>query len=109
VKVLLTIVQDTDAPKLQKALIEGGFSSTKLASTGGFLRAGNTTFIIGVDDHKVAEVKEIVGKTCQERIQMMNAGPTISNLEDAYLSQPLEVKVGGAIIFVVNVEEFSKL
>jgi uncharacterized protein YaaQ len=39
----------------------------------------------------------------------MNAGPTISNLEDAYLSQPLEVKVGGAIIFVVNVEEFSKL
>ncbi len=108
-KLLLTIVQDADGIKLQKALIENGFRATKLATTGGFLRAGNTTFLIGVDDAQVARVKEIVAKTCQERTQMMAAGPSISSLEDAYMSQPLEVTVGGAIIFVLNVEEFTKL
>ncbi|MER3557036.1 MAG: hypothetical protein C4302_03585, partial [Thermus sp.] len=47
-KLILAIVQDTDAPGLTKALLEKGFQSTKLASTGGFLREGNTTLLIGV-------------------------------------------------------------
>jgi uncharacterized protein YaaQ len=108
-KLLLTIVQDADAGKLQKALIDQGFDSTKLASTGGFLREGNTTLIIGVDDHRLERVKAIIEETCRERTKMMKPNIAISDLQEVYAAQPMEVTVGGAVVFVVNVEEFLRL
>jgi uncharacterized protein YaaQ len=108
-KLLLTIVQDADANKLQKALIENGFDSTKLASTGGFLREGNTTLIIGVDDHRLARVRAIIEETCRERTKMMKPNIAISDLQEVYSVQPMEVSVGGAVVFVVDVEQFWRL
>src|SRR5690625_6716976 len=66
-KLLLTIVQDADAGRLQQGLSSEGFQSTKLASTGGFLREGNTTFIIGIEEKDVPRVMEIIHETCRER------------------------------------------
>ena len=63
-KLVIAIVQDTDAPGLTKALLERGFQSTKLASTGGFLREGNTTLLIGLEDEKVPEVLELIKEKC---------------------------------------------
>lgn len=108
-KLILAIVQDADAARLQEALRERGFQSTKLASTGGFLREGNTTVLIGVDDHKVEQVKDILHATCRERTKVVTAGSPIHALEGVFASQPMEVPVGGAIVFVINTDEFVRL
>jgi len=108
-KLILAIVQDADATRLQEALAEQGFQSTKLASTGGFLREGNTTVLIGVDGHKVPQVKEIIHATCRERNKVVTAGSPIHALEGVFASQPMEVPVGGAIVFVISTEEFVRL
>src|SRR5690606_34333939 len=90
-------------------LRERGFQSTKLASTGGFLREGNTTVLIGVEDHKVEDVKAILHATCRERTKVVTAGSPIHALEGVFASQPMEGPVGGSSVFVINAEEFVRL
>ena len=63
-KLVIAIVQDEDASRLVNQLMKNGFGVTKLATTGGFLRAGNTTLLIGVDDDKLSSVMEIIEKVC---------------------------------------------
>lgn len=109
VKLLLTIVQDADATRLQDALSGAGLQSTKLASTGAFLREGNTTFLIGVEDPQVERVKGIIHDTCRERSKVVSTGAPIHALEGVFASQPMEVPVGGAIVFVLAVDEFVRL
>ena len=108
-KLLLTIVQDADAGKLEHVLRERGFQSTKLASTGGFLREGNTTLLIGVGDEDVAVVEEIIHANCRERTKVVTAGSPLHAVEGAFASQPMEVPVGGAIVFVLSTDEFVRL
>jgi uncharacterized protein YaaQ len=108
-KLLLTIVQDADATKLEAALREHGHQSTKLASTGGFLREGNTTLIMGVEDGDLAKVQEIIHSNCRERTKVVTAGSPLHAVEGAFASQPMEVPVGGAIVFVLQVESFHRL
>ena len=64
-KLVLAIVQDKDADTLAKEFIQNDVRATKLATSGGFLRAGNTTFIVGIEDDRVNEVLEII-KICEE-------------------------------------------
>ena len=109
VKLLLTIVQDADVGKLEQALREHGHQSTKLASTGGFLREGNTTLLIGVEDRDVPSVKEVIHANCRERTKVVTAGSPLHAVEGAFASQPMEVPVGGAIVFVLAVESFDRL
>ena len=61
-KLIVAIVQDEDAGRLVSALMDKGFGVTKLATTGGFLRAGNTTLISGVQDEKLEEALGIIEK-----------------------------------------------
>lgn len=107
-KMMVIIVQDTDANKLQSALVEASFQATKLSSTGGFLRQGNTTFLIGAENENVEQVKSIVKKTCKERtkpqpINSLGASP------EPYFGQIIDVSVGGAVVFVLNVESFERV
>ncbi len=108
-KLIVTIVQDADAGKLQNALSERGFRSTKLASSGGFLREGNTTFIVGVEDHEVDRVKSVIHDVCRERNKMLRPLPHMSEMGPVMPNEPIEVIVGGATVFVLNVDEFAKL
>lgn len=108
-KLLLTIVQDADASRLQGLLIEHGYQSTKLASTGGFLREGNTTLIIGVESAEVETVKELIHNTCRQRTRVVPAVNPVYAPEGYFTGQAMEVPVGGAIVFVLGVEEFVRL
>lgn len=108
-KLILTIVQDADAAKLQNALSERGLRSTKLASTGGFLREGNTTFLLGVEDHEVTMVKSIIHDVCRERSKLLRPLPHMSEMGPVMPNEPIEVTVGGATVFVLDIEEFAKL
>jgi uncharacterized protein YaaQ len=105
-KLILAVVQDQDSQRLMNALIKYKFRSTKLASTGGFLKSGNTTFIIGTEDDRVDEVLEVIQKSCQSRSQMVAPAPPISGNVDSYIPYPVDVKVGGATVFVLPIEQF---
>lgn len=106
-KLLVAVVQDKDSTRLSNALVQEGIRATKLASTGGFLKAGNTTFLIGVDDEKVEEVMQIIRSNCRVRDQMVTPVSPVSGSTDSYVPFPVEVQVGGAAVFVIPVDRFE--
>jgi len=106
VKLIIAVVQDQDSHKLMNALVRENFRATKLASTGGFLRVGNTTFLIGVEDERVEEVLEIIRKNCESREQLISPLPPLGGHAESYVPYPVEVQVGGATVFVLPVEAF---
>ncbi|MBQ8201091.1 MAG: cyclic-di-AMP receptor [Clostridia bacterium] len=110
-KLIVAIVQDEDASRLVNQLMKEGFGVTKLATTGGFLRAGNTTLLVGVDDEKLQSVMDIIEHVCKSRKQIASAPTSMSHMGGVYsaASYPVEVTVGGATVFVLSVDQFVKL
>ena len=72
-KLVIAIVQNEDNQKLNNALVKEGFRSTRLATSGGFLRTGNTTVMIGVEESKLEEVLGIIESVCKARKQTVSA------------------------------------
>ena len=89
-------------------LVTKGFKSTIIGSTGGFLREGNTTFLIGVEDQQVSEVLKLVATNCQAREQLLNVTPMEAGVPGAFVPNPVKVPVGGAVVFVMDVEQYVK-
>lgn len=105
-KLVIAVVQDQDSNRLSNALTKHNFRATKLASTGGFLRSGNTTFMIGVDDSDVSKVLDVIRDNCRAREQMVTPVSPLGGNADSYIPYPVEVEVGGATVFVLPIEEF---
>ena len=107
-KLNLAIVQDKDSRRLMEALVKAEFQATMLASTGGFLREGNATILIGTDEAKVEGVLAIIQRTCHVREQLVSPLPPVVEPVDSYISAPVKVQVGGAVVFVLDVERMVK-
>lgn len=106
-KLIFAIVNNDDSAAVSSSLTHEGFQVTKIASTGGFLMAGNTTFITGVDDGKVNDVIDIIRKHSKKHQQTV---PNTIAGGGAYASPtPMQVTVGGSTILVLNVERFEKV
>ena len=106
-KLVLSIVSNEDASKVMKALVKNRYMVTKLATTGGFLMSGNTTMLIGVEDEQVQDVVDIIKSESSVRTKLL---PNSFVSEFGLISsQPIEVKVGGGTIFVLDVEQFFKV
>jgi uncharacterized protein YaaQ len=107
-KIILAIVHNDDNVLVSSSLMKAGFQVTKIATTGGFLMSGNTTFITGVEDDQVDTAIAIIEKYSKKRKQSivsdiaLSAGSMSSNI-------PAEVLVGGGTIFVLNVERFERV
>jgi len=108
-KLIMAIIHDEDAFQIIDVLSEEGFKVTKLASTGGFLRAGNTTLICGVEDNRVDELDHIIEKKCKSRKQITSVNSAHLSTAENYVPYPVEVTVGGATIFVLDVAEFRRV
>ncbi len=106
-KMIFAIVNNDDSQDVMSALNKAHISVTKLASTGGFLMKGNTTFISGVNDDQVEEVIELVREHSRRRTQLMPID--YSQFNPGMVSYPVEVTVGGATVFVLDVEKFEKV
>jgi uncharacterized protein YaaQ len=106
-KLILAIVSNDDAPAVSTALTKNNFYITRLATTGGFLRASNTTIIVGTEDEKVDRVIELIGSEAKRRTEIVPS--TASYDIGRYASFPVEVQIGGATIFVLDVDQFVKL
>ncbi|HIS02797.1 MAG TPA: cyclic-di-AMP receptor [Candidatus Pullichristensenella avicola] len=108
-KLIIAIVQDEDSARLIRSLMEAGYSVTKLATTGGFLRSGNTTLLAGVEDDRFDGAMEVIEKICKSRKQIATSPSPMASAAGVYAPYPIEVVVGGATVFVLNVEKFVKI
>lgn len=105
-KLVIAVVQDQDSNRLSNALTKFNFRATKLASTGGFLRSGNTTFLIGVEDERIPKLLDIIRDNCRAREQLVAPVSPMGGNADSYIPYPVEVEVGGATVFVLPIEQF---
>ncbi len=105
-KLILAVIQDQDSNKLMNALVDNNFRATKLASTGGFLKSGNTTFMIGTEDIRVDRALQIIKDNCKSRDQLVAPISPMGGNADSYVPYPVEVEVGGATVFVLPIENF---
>lgn len=106
-KLVIGIVGSDDASAVLDALNKAHFITTRLSTTGGFLRAGNVTLLVGVEDSDVPAVLEIFKDYSSKRTQYTAAAAPFTG--DGFLAAtPVPVTVGGATVFVLDVAEFQK-
>lgn len=106
-KMLLAIINYDDSQSVIAALTKEGFSVTRLATTGGFLKSGNVTVLIGLDESRLDDAFQIIRDHCRKRKQIV---PTTTELGMGFFpTMPVQVEVGGATVFVLGVKRFEKL
>ncbi len=105
-KLVLAIVSDDDIHAVLTNLTSKQFYVTKLASTGGFLKAGNTTIICGVDDDKVEAVIETIKEHSEKREVPIVGSSGMGAVP--HIAMPIHATAGGSTIFVLDVEQFMK-
>ena len=105
-KLILAIINKEDSQEVSHALTKEKYSVTKLATQGGFLMSGNITLIIGTEDEKVDHAIEIIKEHSRQRKEIVPSTATYGI--GVTTSFPLEVTVGGATVFVLDVESMDK-
>ncbi|GGA89971.1 cyclic-di-AMP receptor [Ornithinibacillus halotolerans] len=106
-KLVVAIVQDQDSQALMKVLNKHNVRATKLSSTGGFLRTGNTTFLIGTEDNRVLEVLRLIEKTGKQREKEIPPISPLGGSTEDFLPG-YRALVGGATVFVLPIEQFHR-
>jgi uncharacterized protein YaaQ len=107
-KLVMSIVNSDEAGRLVDALTQAGFRATTISTTGGFLRQGNATIFVGTDDEKVPQVLEMIREHCHTRTQYVNPLPPVMEPGEMYIPTPVDVQVGGATVFVLDVAQFER-
>lgn len=106
-KLVIAVIQDKDRRMVTDALLEAGYKFTNIASTGGFLREGNVTFLIGLQDEQVDAVIDLIAQHSRSREQLVNVFPPTIEPIGTCMASPVKVTVGGAVVFVLEVERFK--
>jgi uncharacterized protein YaaQ len=109
VKLVVAIVHADDAGACAGALTEAGFECTRLSTSGGFLQKGNTTLLVGVEDTRVEAVLDVLRARARGRNEYMNPRPPTTEPAELFAPFPVEVQIGGATVFVLDVDRFEKL
>jgi len=107
-KLIVSIVNSDDADRLVSSLNKAGYKATTISTTGGFLRQGNATILTGIEDDQVPRVLQLVKENCHTRTQFVNPLPPVMEPGEMYIPTPVEVQVGGATIFVLDVTNFAR-
>lgn len=107
-KLVVCIAHNRDRNKLTEEMVKAGFKFTVIGSTGGFLREGNTTILIGVPEDELDGLLKLVQTNCQTREQLVNVMPFEAAPPGAFVPSPVKVPIGGAVVFVLNVDQFER-
>lgn len=108
-KLIIAIVQDADVAFLMDALTEEKYRVTKLATTGGFLREGNTTLLIGIEEEKLDDVIKIIEDNCKTRQTSTSVLNPSAESPLLGTSIPIDINLGGATVFVLDIEKYFRI
>lgn len=106
-KLLVAILHQRDAAPSVDALLAQGFRATRIDSAGGFLREGNATLLIGIEEERIQEALGILREHCKSRLQEVKLPLALAVAETRTVGDPIQVKVGGAVVFVLSVDRFE--
>lgn len=107
-KLCIAIVHNRDKGRIIDELVRTGFKFTIIGSTGGFLREGNTTFLIGTEPGEVEVLRDVIYNHCKARDQIVNVAPVETGPQGGFIPSPIKVPVGGAVMFILDVDEFHR-
>ena len=108
-KAVVAVVQGQDTVRLSNALRKEGIPFTTIDSTGGFLRERNSTYMIGIPDEQLQSVIDLFSANCRTRSEYVSSYPSAFDPTEFYMPRPVEVQVGGASVWVLDVEHFEPL
>jgi len=86
-KLMMAILHSKDCEPVIQALVKDDFRVTRIASTGGFLRRGNITLLIGTDEDKIESALEIIRTNTEDSDRMDQARATVFVLDVAQFEQ----------------------
>jgi uncharacterized protein YaaQ len=107
-KLVMTIVNQDDQARLVEAMTEAGYRATTISTTGGFLRQGNATVFVGTEDDNVSNLLQLIKENCHTRTQHVSPLPPVMEPGEMYVPAPVEIQVGGATVFVLDVVQFEQ-
>lgn len=107
-KLLIAVVQDYDVDRLLTAVTSAGFGATKICSAGGFLRMGNATVLIGLDDEQTPTCLRLIRQSCQARAEI-ESDQMEPEYAEWYPYGVHAVMIGGAVVFQLRVDAFYQL
>lgn len=108
-KLVLAIISKEDAEKTVSSLNKADFRATRIDSVGGFLKEKNSTLLIGVEAKQVDKVLELIKEHAKSHTEQLTPTPTMGGPGDFFMADPVEVTVGGATVFVLDVDQFKRL
>jgi uncharacterized protein YaaQ len=109
VKLVVAVVHNEDARVLIDALLAREHRATWLHSSGGFLKQSNATILVGVEEAQIDEVVGIVRENCRARTQTLSPIPPIMEPGEFFMPYPVEVEMGGAVVFVLPIDRFERI
>jgi uncharacterized protein YaaQ len=107
-KLIISIVHRDDVDTLLKALTDAGHKATLISTTGGFLREGNATVFIGAENEHIEEILGLVKDNCHTRTRYLSPIVPVTEPSEFYIPEPVELEVGGATVFVLDVERHER-
>lgn len=107
-KLVMSIVNSDDAEQLVNALTQAGYRATTISTTGGFLRQGNATIFVGTEDENVENVLQLIEVNCCTRSEYVSPLPPVMEPGEMYVPTPVDVQMGGATVFVMDVVQFER-
>lgn len=108
-KLIVAVIHAKDADRLIPALVARGIGATTIDSSRGLLRQGNAALLIGVQEAMVADTVGLIKRHCQARRHEVNGLLPVVEPAELYVSNPVEVQVGGATVFVVSVDRYERI
>ena len=105
-KLVMTIISNSDAEKVLDAVAREGYQATKISTTGQFLTDGHTAILIGCDDEKVEKLYGILKDNVKKRV--VKTPGVKSTVTGSLLNQEIDVEEYGAVAFTLDVESFQK-
>ena len=106
-KLIIAIINNDDSHKVLSEISRAGLYATKLSTTGGFLKAGNLTLIMVVEEERLEKALEILRQNCSKREEITSVMPAYAT--EMINSVPVKITVGGATVFILDVEQFYKM
>jgi len=108
-KLVIAVIQGDDLSAVRRVLPAAGFRLTEVDSLGGFLRENNVTLFIGTEAARLAELWRLLGDNCLTRTEYISPFQPAYGAGELFLPRPVEVQVGGATVWVLDVERFAPL
>lgn len=106
-KLVIAVIQDYDTDSFLKAVSAHGIGATRIASAGGFLRMGNTTVFMAVDNRQVSFVKQLLKMHC--RVRELEIDRLIGAWDEVEITNMCSTRLGGGVAFVARISHFEQI